>query len=111
MPKIMKNDKQVRRKCPNCGRYPRRSNSANSRYWALMAEIADKVKVQGKLFNRQVWHEYFKEKLLGANEVILPNGQKRIFSESSAELDTGEFNDYMTKVEVWAAEKGVWLED
>ncbi len=98
-------------KCLTCGITLRRSTEANRRYWALLAEIADKVKVQGKLFGRQIWHEYFKEKLLGANEVTLPNGQTRIYSESSAELDTGEFNDYMTKIEVWAGEHGVWLDE
>ena len=98
-------------KCPKCGREPKRSSESNRRYWALLALIADKVKVQGKLFSRTVWHEYFKEKLLGANEVTLPNGQKRVYSESSADLDKAEFSEYMDKIEVWAAEHDVWLEE
>ena len=98
-------------KCKLCGREPRRSSEANRRYWALLAEIADKVKVRGQQFSRTSWHEYFKEKLLGANEVTLPNGQKRIFAESSSSLDIAEFNDYMTKVEVWGSEHDVWLEE
>ena len=32
-------------------------------------------------------------------------------SPSQAQLDVAEFNDYMTKVEAWAAERGVWLAD
>jgi hypothetical protein len=98
-------------KCPACGRTPKRSSEANRRYWALLALIADKVKVQDKYFSRTVWHEYFKEKLLGANEVTLPNGQKRVYSESSAELDTKEFSEYMDKIEAWAANQNVWLEE
>jgi len=30
---------------------------------------------------------------------------------SSADLDVDAFSDYMTKVEAWAAERGVFLED
>ena len=44
-------------------------------------------------------------------EFELPSGQTMIRANSSAKLDTSEFGDYMTQVEAWAAENGVWLDE
>jgi len=97
-------------KCKLCGREPRRSSPANSRYWLLLAEISDKLKPEATTYSRVTWHEYFKERYLGADEVTLPNGKIRVISKSTTQLDKSEFNDYMQQVETWAAEHDVWLE-
>lgn len=57
------------------------------------------------------YHLYYKSRFLGAHDVKLPNGRTLLVVESSADLDTQEFNDYMTKVEADANERGVFLED
>jgi len=98
-------------KCPTCGRVPKRSSESNRRYWALLAVLSERLKVKDIQYGRQVWHEYMKEKFLGASEIELPNGKKRIISESSASLDVSEFNDFMSKVEVWCGEHNVWLDE
>lgn len=98
-------------KCASCGRTPKRTSEANRRYWALLAVLAEKLPVQGNYFSRTSWHEYFKEKLLGAKEIMLPNGKTRVMSESSADLDTKEFSEFMDKVEVWCAEHDIFLDE
>jgi hypothetical protein len=97
-------------RCPTCGRVPKRSTDANKRYWLLLAELSVKLKVAGVQYSRQTWHEYMKEKFLGANEITLPNGKTRIISISSADLDKTEFSEYMDKVEHWCGERDVWLD-
>lgn len=41
----------------------------------------------------------------------LPNGKTLIVPHSTAELDKGEFHEYVMQVEAFAAERGVYLED
>lgn len=61
-------------------------------------------------FTAEIWHEYFKSRFLGMNEVYLPNGKTLHKSRSSAELDTTEFATFMEQVEQFAAERGVYLD-
>ena len=96
-------------KCPTCGRKQRRSTEANRRYWALLHEISEQLKPMKQQYSSEVWHEYLKQHFLGADEIHLPNGKTMIRPLSSAELDKTEFADYMTQVEAWANEKGVFL--
>lgn len=98
-------------RCPKCGRPPKRSSQANRRYWELLHAISDGVKVNGEHFAAKVWHEYCKERFLGADEMRLPNGKSRLIVRSTADLEVPDFNDYMTRVEVWASERGVWLDE
>ena len=98
-------------KCPVCGRRRRRSSEANRRYWALLHEISEELKPDGKQYSSETWHDYLKCKFLGADERVLPNGKTLIIPHSSAELDSVEFADYQTQVEAWANEQGVYLDE
>lgn len=98
------------KRCPTCGRRAIRSTEANRRYWALLHAIAEEVKPEGNKYAAETWHEYFAQRFVGAEELKLPNGKTVIKRHSTSDLDTSEFNDYMTKVEVWAGERGVYLE-
>lgn len=98
-------------RCPSCGRTAKRSTEANKRYWTLLHLLSDNCKPMGVVYSATAWHEYWKQKLLGANEIKLPNGKAMLIANSTADLDRGEFNDYMQKVEAWAAEHGIWLEE
>jgi hypothetical protein len=97
--------------CPTCGRKSKRSTEANARYWALLHAISSGIKTADGYFNSEVWHKYFKAKYLGCTDIMLPN--RKIISEpnSTSELDMSEFNDYMTKVEVFANDHGAYLEE
>lgn len=52
-----------------------------------------------------------KGRFLGRSDMVLPNGKTVTITQTTTALDVGEFADYMTKVEAWAADRGVWLED
>jgi hypothetical protein len=89
----------------------KRSHQANARYWLLLHQISENVKPSGKTYGAETWHCWAKSKWLGVDEHKLPNGKTMQIPKSSADLDTAEFNDYMTAVETWAGERGVWLAD
>jgi hypothetical protein len=98
-------------RCPTCKRKMTRSTEANRRYWALMHVMADRWKVQGQQFSAEVWHMECKRRFLGCEEVKLPSGRTMLIPNSTALLDSEMFSDYMTKVEVWANEHNIYLED
>lgn len=95
------------KRCPTCGAAPKRNTEQNKAYWALLHDIAEQVQVQGKVYSAEQWAEYWKQRLLGAEEISLPNGKTVLRSRSTSSLDKDEFSDYMTKIEVFASERGV----
>lgn len=98
-------------RCPTCKRRMRRSSEANRRYWMLLHLLSDKLKPNGQTFSAEQFHLYYKSRFLGARDEPLPNGKTLLVVESSADMDTAEFSEYMTKVEADANERGVFLED
>lgn len=85
-----------------------RSNAQNARYWAILTEIANQVTVKGKRYDTESWHEFFKRKFIGYQE--LPTGG--MVGLSSATLSTEDFSAYMTQVEAHAvSELGVIFEE
>ncbi len=85
----------------------RRSTEQNKRLWALLNEISEGVPVQGVIHSPEVWHEYFKVKFIGKEEIKLPNGQVLERAISTTTLDVAAFGEYMTRIEVWAANRGL----
>ncbi|CAG4900509.1 recombination protein NinB [Paraburkholderia saeva] len=84
----------------------KRSSEANARYWALLGEIAEQVQVNGKWFSRDVWHEWAKEQY--APKIEGPSG---LLTVSTSQMNTEQFNRYMTQIESHAArELGVEFE-
>jgi hypothetical protein len=104
-------DRPTNARCPSCKRLFKRSHAANSRYWAILHLIAERVKPEGQTFSAETWHTWAKSKFLGCDEVKLPSGRTLIIPRSSADLDVAEFSDLMTKLEVWANDQGVYMED
>jgi hypothetical protein len=98
-------------RCPTCHRPKTRSSESNRRYWLFITLIAEKVKVQETYYSRESWHKYFAGKLLGMSDIKLPNGKILTNPVSTADLDNKEFAEYCDRVEAWAAEKNVWLEE
>lgn len=97
-------------RCPACKRKLKRSNNANARLWLLYHAIAEKLKPDGNTFGAEVWHTWAKSKFLGCDEVRMPNGKTMLILRSTADLDSAEFTEYMTKLEIWANEHDVWLD-
>lgn len=85
-----------------------RSIAQNRYYWALLNEIA-RHEVQGQRFVQEAWHEYFKGRFIGKEEIRLPNGS--IFNRpiSTTTLNAEQFAEYVTQIEAWAAQHGILL--
>lgn len=103
-------------KCPTCGRQDRRSTQANARYWALLQMISAELRPLGEdgkhtNYSADTWHLFFKGSFLGCEDVRLPNGRVHARPRSTAGLDVAEFNDYMTQIEAWASDRGIFLPD
>lgn len=98
-------------RCPTCKRLKRRSNESNRRYWLLLHLIADKLKPQDQSFSAESYHTYFKMRFLGSDEMKLPNGKVVQIPKSTADLDTQEFQEYVFRVEEWASNHEVFLDD
>lgn len=98
-------------RCPTCKRKHRRSHPQNALYWTLLHSIAEKVRPGGNVFSADQWHCYAKSRWLGCDDVPLPNGKVLTIPKSTAGLDVAEFGEYFEKVQAWAAERDVWLED
>ena len=101
-----------RSRCPACGRREKRSSEQNARYWAIVARVTKDLRGDGGAeYDLRAWHAWFKFRFLGGEDVKLPNGYVMTQPKSSADEDTPEFSDYMTAVEAWAAERGVYLSE
>lgn len=100
-----------RSRCPACGRRETRSTEANRRYWAIVAEVSEKLKPHGIAYGTKHWHAWFKSRFIGCEDIKLPNGATLTQPLSSHDLEPPEFSDYMTAVEAWAAEQGVYLSE
>lgn len=98
-------------RCPTCHRLHKRSHPQNARYWLLLHAIADKVRPLGVEHSAEIWHEYFKSRYIGCDDVTLPNGRVLTRTKSTTDLDVAEFNDYMARVEEWARDRDVWLDE
>jgi len=98
------------RRCPTCGRLHKRSTQANRRYWALVSKCVP-LTFNGQRWSKRSWHEMFKDMFLPSRIVELPSGKSVVRDPDSSDLDTAEFNDFMTQVEVWCGERGIYLEE
>lgn len=87
-----------------------RTKAQNRRYWGkgVLSQIAEQAVVGGKQFSTEVWHEHFKRKFIGVEE--LPDGSVR--GASSRKLSTVKFSEFCAQVEAYAAtELGVTFYD
>lgn len=88
-----------------------RSADQNRRYWAILNEISQQIRPTGQTYTADVWHEYFKVRFIGAEDVKLPNGKVITRPLSTTDLDVMAFGDYMTQIEAWAASHGLLVAD
>lgn len=88
----------------------KRTTKQNSRYWGrgVLAQIAEQAIVNGKKYSAETWHEQFKRKFIGIEE--MPDGSVR--GMSSADLEIEPFAKFAQEVEAYAAtELGVVFVD
>lgn len=79
----------------------KRTKRQNRRYWGrgVLAQIAEQAAVGGKLYSAETWHELFKRRFIGVEE--LPDGS--VVGKSSTGLTTAEFCAFCDQVEAYAA--------
>lgn len=91
----------------------KRSSEANAYYWGfLLEQIADQAWVEGRQYSKDVWHEFFADRLAEHIEIPMPDGSIKSRRKSTTEMKVGEFSDYLQQIEAFAAtELGVRFVD
>lgn len=94
----------------------KRSLDANAYYWVRVGEIAEQAFLNGRRYDSEVWHEYFKRNVL-MEQVVTKDGQQRskwtempdgtLTVISTTALEKSCFHDYTTAIEAFGAELGV----
>lgn len=98
--------------CPTCGSIPRRSLPQNNRLHLLFQAISEKVLASdGLLHHAQWWKIVMKDRWLGYNETVKSDGTIIYSLRGTAELTVEQLNEFMNRVERFAAERGVYLQD
>ncbi len=93
-------------RCPYCHQIKRRSNPQNRLYWELLRLISEKLG-----YTPETWHEYFKRTYLPMREVEMPDWTTVLLPTSTSDLNVEEFGEYFLKVERWAAEHEIYLQE
>ena len=82
----------------------KRTSEANRFYWgAVLETIAEQAWVDGRQFDKDVWHEYFSRQFLPKTEMVMPYGEIVLRRKSTTELTVSEFSDYLQRVQAEAA--------
>lgn len=90
---------------------PNRTSAQNSFYWATLHAISEQIRPQGNQHDPDVWHAYFKTKLLPGRMIELPNGQVVEQEPTTTGLTKAQFSDYVEQVLAWATERGLLMTD
>ncbi len=99
-------------KCPTCGQRKKRSLPQNARLHALFMLMQDTLTAKDGLQHSAMWWKVMcKSQWLGFTEYRKPDGDVIQVLRSTADLDVTELNEFMTKVEAYCAQRGVYLED
>lgn len=78
---------------------------------AELDALCERLHPRGQSFSADTLHLWAKSKFLGCDDHALPNGKTLTLPRSTANLDVAEFSDYFDRVQAWANEQGVFLED
>ena len=88
-----------------------RSLNQNNFYWGVVIPtIVNMFNEHGNNVDAEQVHEFLKDEVGKLSQVVvLPDGETKKISGSSAILKTMQFEDYLTKIRSWAAEWGVMI--
>ena len=96
--------------CKTCGQRKRRSLPQNAYLHQLVTTLSESIKSKdGEYHSAQWWKVMLKSEYLGFSEYRRPDGQVIQVLISTADLDVEKFNEFITKVEAFAASRGVYL--
>jgi hypothetical protein len=80
----------------------RRNNAQNALLHAMLTEIAEGVRPDGRTFGVEEWKELTKRKFIGTEEVLLPDGTRTERGLSTTTLSVGQFAELIDRVSAWA---------
>lgn len=94
-------------------REPKRSLEQNSRFWAMLSDVARQGRINGQKFDAEQWKVIFL-KAIGRDSAFLPTLDGTSFFPAgfrSSDLSVREMADLQTFIEAWAAESGIIFSD
>lgn len=89
-----------------------RSISQNGLYWMWMADLAMSFNRRAKddsEWSKDDMHDLMRHKFLGYENKTIGSTELQPLLKSTTKLDKGEMHHYMTQIDVWAQEVGVYL--
>ena len=89
-----------------------RSISQNGLYWMWMGQLAESFNSRSKdaNFSKDDMHDLMRHKFLGYESKTIGKTELKDILRSTTKLLKGEMHHYMTQVDVWASEVGVFLQ-
>lgn len=87
----------------------KRSNSANNLYWKWLTVMAQHFSRNGQSFTKDDMHDLMRHRFLGYEAKTIGKTEIQPQLKSTAELDTAQMCEYMTKIDAWCADHGCLL--
>ncbi|THF64336.1 RusA family crossover junction endodeoxyribonuclease [Pseudothauera rhizosphaerae] len=90
----------------------KRNAEQNRFYWGpVLTTIAEQAWVNGRRFDKDVWHEHYARLFGVMEEIVLPSGEIVTRRKSTTQMTVGEFSEYLDRVQADASqEMGVCFE-
>lgn len=91
----------------------KKRNAEQNRFlWGVVyRDIAEQAWVDGRQYDKDTWHEYFARMFGVCEEITLPDGEIVTRRKSTTQMTVGEFSDFLTKIQAYAADNlGVQFE-
>ena len=92
-------------------RHEDRTTQQNRFYWALLNNISEQIRPDGKSYSADIWHEHMKTQFLIPKMMKLPNGMLKEVERTTTELTKSEFTEYVEQVLAYATENGLHWSD
>lgn len=88
----------------------KRTLEQNSLLHVYLEQIAEAAHVEGRRYSEEQWKEYYRRRLIGTEEIDLPDGSRIERGISTTTLNVEQFARFLTAIEAHAAtELGVEL--
>jgi hypothetical protein len=80
-----------------------RNAQQNRFYWgAVLRAISEQAWIDGRQYDKDVWHEYLSRKYGVCEEMTLPDGEIITRRKSTTLMTVGEFTTYLNQVQAHA---------
>jgi hypothetical protein len=96
---------------------PARSLDQNSRFWAMLTDVAVQGRIEGRRYNTEQWklmflHAYAEERGIEIKYLPALNRAGMVpCGRSSSDLSVAEMSEVMDYISAWGAENGITFHD